>query len=174
MWLQLENLCSVLHAMLMLPKLVITESRYKIIWKWLERLYIFEVCNCALSCNKQSKYANCTVNPWKYPEVIHFHYHREACVIHYFDENQMPLLMYMIQYRICVRPRYFINLVRSAWAGQNMIQLIQMTWPSFNSGGGIITENTSNCVSDSLSLEYTKSGTTVFNISSSASIISNS
>ena len=37
-------------------------------------------------------------------------------------------------------------------------------------GGNIIAQNT-NCVSDSLSLEYTKSGTAVFNISSSASII---
>ena len=40
-------------------------------------------------------------------------------------------------------------------------------------GGNIIAQNTSNCVSDSLSLEYTKSGTTVFNISSSASVIIN-
>ena len=132
------------------------------------------MCNCALSSNKWSKYANCTVNPWKYPEAIQFHYHCEACLIHYFDENQTPLLMYIIQYRICVRPWYFINWVRSAWAGQNMILLIQMTPPSFISGGDIITENTSNCVSDSLSLEYTKSGTTVFNISSSASIVINS
>ena len=38
-------------------------------------------------------------------------------------------------------------------------------------GGDIITQNTSNCVSDSLSLEYNKSGTTVFNISSSAPVI---
>ena len=40
--------------------------------------------------------------------------------------------------------------------------------------GDIITQNTSNCLSDSFSLEYNKSGTTVFNIlSSSASVIIN-
>ena len=39
--------------------------------------------------------------------------------------------------------------------------------------GDIITQNTSNCLSDSLSLEYNKSSTTVFNISSSTSVIIN-
>ena len=43
----------------------------------------------------------------------------------------MPLLLHVIQYRIRIRPGYFINRVRPAWPGQNMTQV---NLPSFNPG----------------------------------------
>ena len=64
---------------------------------------------------EQSKYSNCTVNPSKYGKEnwgIHFHHHRQACLIHYFGWEQTPLLMHVIQCRIWVRSGYFINRVR--------------------------------------------------------------
>ena len=42
-----------------------------------------------------SKYSNCTVNPSKYGKEnqgIHFHHHRQACLIHYFGWEQTPSL----------------------------------------------------------------------------------
>ena len=54
--------------------------------------------------------------------------------IHYFDQDQMPLLTYMIEYRIQVRLGYFINQVRPAWPGQNMIRFTRMTQSCFTPG----------------------------------------
>ena len=41
--------------------------------------------------------------------------------------GQTPLLIHMIQYKIRVRPRYFINRVWPTWTGQNVTWL---TWMS--------------------------------------------
>ena len=38
---------------------------------------------------KQLKYSNCTVNPNKENQEIHFRHYHEAHSIHYFDQNQM-------------------------------------------------------------------------------------
>ena len=49
------------------------------------------------------KYSNCTVNTSKYGkenQEIHFRHHRQACLIHYFGREQMPLLTHVIQCRI--------------------------------------------------------------------------
>ena len=46
--------------------------------------------------------------------------------------EQTPLLTHVIQCRIRVRPRCFINRVRPTWPGQNVTQLTWMTRPSFN------------------------------------------
>ena len=59
-----------------------------------------------------SKYSNCTVNSSKYGKEnqrIHFHHYRQACLIHYFGWEQIPLLTHVIQSRIWVRPGYFIT-----------------------------------------------------------------
>ena len=58
------------------------------------------------------KYSNYTVNPSKYPEEnkeIRFHHHYQVYLIHYFDQDQMTSLTYVIQCRIQVRSGYFIN-----------------------------------------------------------------
>ena len=42
---------------------------------------------------QQSKYSNCIVNPLKYFEEYHkipFHHHCQVCLIHYFDQHQIP------------------------------------------------------------------------------------
>ena len=81
---------------------------------------------------KQSKYSNCTVNPSKYGKEnqgMHFHHHCQACLIHW---EQTPLLMHVIQYRILITPRYFINWVKPVWPGQNLTSLTRITRPSFN------------------------------------------
>ena len=64
---------------------------------------------------KPSKHSNCTLNSSRYGKEnqgIHFHYHHQAHLFHYFGREQMPLLAHLIQCRIRVRPEYFINLVR--------------------------------------------------------------
>ena len=64
---------------------------------------------------EQLKYSNFTVNPSKYGkgnQGIHFHHHRQARLIHYFGQEQTPLLTHMIQCRIRVRPEYFINWIK--------------------------------------------------------------
>ena len=58
---------------------------------------------------------------------IHFHDHCQAYLIHYFGQEQVPLLTHVIQCRIQVIPRYFINQVRPAWPAQNVTQLIRIT-----------------------------------------------
>ena len=67
---------------------------------------------------KQSKYSNCTVTPSKTPEnqKVCFHHHRTACLIHYFDQGQMSLLMHVhdqIQNLGQSDPGIFINQVRA-------------------------------------------------------------
>ena len=72
-----------------------------------------------------SKYSNCTINSSKYlrrNQQIHFHHHHQIHLIHYFVGIQM-LLLHVIQYRIWVRPGYFINQVRPAWPRQNITRL---------------------------------------------------
>ena len=62
----------------------------------------------------KSKYSNCTVNPSEYlkeNQAIHFHHYCQVCLIYYFNQDQTPILMHMILYRILVRPGYFINLL---------------------------------------------------------------
>ena len=84
---------------------------------------------------KQMKYSNCIVNPSKYDKEnqgIHFLHHHQACLIHYFGREQMPLLTHVIQCKIPVRSRYFINQVSLAWPGQKVSRLTQITRPSFN------------------------------------------
>ena len=56
---------------------------------------------------KQSKYSNCTVKNME----LCAHYHHQVCLIHYFNHDQMPLLMHVIQCRIQVKFRYFIKLL---------------------------------------------------------------
>ena len=80
---------------------------------------------------KRSKHSNCTVNPSKYGKEnqgMHFHYHHQAYLIHCF------IITNVIQCRIWVIHRYFINQVRSAWPRQNLTWLTRMTWPGFNPG----------------------------------------
>ena len=61
----------------------------------------FEVCNSVLSNTTRSKYSNCTINSLKQENrEICFYYHCEAHLIHYFDQDQTPLLMHVIQCRI--------------------------------------------------------------------------
>ena len=52
-----------------------------------------------------------------------------SCLIHYFDQDQMPLLMSVIQCKIWVRPGYFINQVRPTGPGPNVTWVTQMTQP---------------------------------------------
>ena len=48
-------------------------------------------------------------------QKIRFHHHRWTCSLHYFDQDQTPLLMYVVQCRIWVTPWHFINQVRPTW-----------------------------------------------------------
>ena len=65
--------------------------------------------------SERSKHSKCTVKPSKYGKAnqgIHFCHHHQAHLIYYFGQEQTPLLMHVMQCRIWVRPRYFINQVR--------------------------------------------------------------
>ena len=109
--------------------------------KWCENGYsgsmLFRCATVSYPSTKRSKYSNCAVYPSKYGKnkEIHVHHHRQACLIHYFGQEQIQLLTQVIQCRIRVRSGYFINWVRPTWPGQNMNRLTritQMTWPGFN------------------------------------------
>ena len=135
-------ICSIFYAALLLSLWVITKNRiwilYKMIWKWLWWLY----ATVRYPSTEQSKYSNCTVTSkyGKENQVMHFHHHHQAHLIHYFCQEQMPLIMHMIQCRILVKPGYFINWVRPAWPGQNVTQLIwitRMTRSGFNPGSKV-------------------------------------
>ena len=86
--------------------------------------------------NKWYKYYNYTVTYHKYFEEnqeVCFHHH---WLIHYFGQDQIPLAMHMIHYRIQVRPKYFINQVRHAWPRQSVTWMIG--WPElFQLGKGM-------------------------------------
>ena len=72
----------------------------------------FEMCSCVLYCTENSKYSNCTVSSLKHLEdnqEICFHHHLKAHLIHYFNQDQMLLVMHMTQCRIWVSPGYFIK-----------------------------------------------------------------
>ena len=62
----------------------------------------FEMSDYALSNTNQliMKHCNCTVNPKNLEEnqdqEICSHHHRQAHLIHYFDQDQTPLLTHMI------------------------------------------------------------------------------
>ena len=102
-------------------------------WKWLWCLCFWGVR--LLPKYSRSKYSNCTVNPSKYDKEnqgIHFYHYRQAHLIYYFVRAQTPILTHVIQCRIRVRPGYFINLVRLAWPGQNVIWITRMTRSGFN------------------------------------------
>ena len=52
------------------------------------------------------------------------------------DQDQVPLLLHMIKFRIWVRLEYFINQLRPDWPSQNVTWVNLLTWmsqPSFNS-----------------------------------------
>ena len=56
----------------------------------------------------------------------------QAHLICHFGWDQTPLLTHVIQCRIQVKPRYFINRVRPAWPGQNVTWSTRISRPSFN------------------------------------------
>ena len=138
-------ICSAFYAALLLPLWVITEKLY--FYKFIQNDVKIVISGSILlryvtvhyASTEWSKYSTCMVNPSKYGKEnqgIHFHHHhRQAHLIHYFGQEQTPLLMHVIQCRIWVRPGYFINWVRPAWPGQSITRLTWITWmtrPSFN------------------------------------------
>ena len=110
MWLVLDNLCSVVHVI----RINATLIYYPALNDW-NTLFVQSICKVFWGESGNLLLSSL----WS---------------IHNSYQNQMPLLMHMIQYRIWVRPRCFINQVRPTdlyRPGQNVTQ---MTRPSFNPG----------------------------------------
>ena len=98
-----------------------------ILYNNIKMVYALRCATVRYTSTEWSKYSNCTVIPSKYGKEnqwIHFHHHCQAHLIHYFGQEQVPLLKYVIQCRIQVR---------FAWPRQNVTWLTQMTRSGFNS-----------------------------------------